>query len=415
MAKYERKSVRDGHTPLIVSVTKYIPYDGIPHAGGQYAKDHFDALSGIARLVAVAPSTTANRDAATRPGAPPEVVLIEGTGLLRAGRAKLLTDLASAWRGSDAQGFFRRATATPEWPWQLIADADVVEFQWSEMASLAPLIRARFPEKPLVIVAHDVITQRWNRAAGATKNPLARTAYSVAARRSATREHADFSAADRIVVFSEKDAALVRELAPAAHPVVVAPGFRLGSTPAEGSEEEPVVLFTGALGRPDNDRAVRWFLQKVWPRVIEQVGDARFVAAGSGPGRGLRRLVAKSHRAELTGFVPSLDPYYAAARVFVAPVLTGAGVKFKTVDALVRGLPIVATPVGAEGIEREDVFVGVTDDPVRFADLVVAALRGAHAERAAAGGQWAAEVYGMDAFGRRVRALYGQLMPDRLA
>ncbi|QBR88104.1 glycosyltransferase [Microbacterium wangchenii] len=363
----------------------------------------------------MAPSTTANRDAATRPGAPPEVVLIEGTGLLRAGRAKLLTDLASAWRGSDAQGFFRRATATPEWPWQLIADADVVEFQWSEMASLAPLIRARFPEKPLVIVAHDVITQRWNRAAGATKNPLARTAYSVAARRSATREHADFSAADRIVVFSEKDAALVRELAPAAHPVVVAPGFRLGSTPAEGSEEEPVVLFTGALGRPDNDRAVRWFLQKVWPRVIEQVGDARFVAAGSGPGRGLRRLVAKSHRAELTGFVPSLDPYYAAARVFVAPVLTGAGVKFKTVDALVRGLPIVATPVGAEGIEREDVFVGVTDDPVRFADLVVAALRGAHAERAAAGGQWAAEVYGMDAFGRRVRALYGQLMPDRLA
>ncbi|KAA9152265.1 glycosyltransferase family 4 protein [Microbacterium lushaniae] len=415
MAMNERKSVRDGHDPLIVSLTKYIPYDGIPHAGGQYAKDHFDALAGIARVVAVAPSTPANRAAVTRQGAPGEVILIEGTGPFRAGRAKLLTDLASAWRGSDAQGFFGRAVTTPEWPWDLLAEADVVEFQWSEMASLAPLVRSRLPEKPLVVVAHDVITQRWRRAAGASKNPVLRTAYSVAARRSAARERRDFAAADRVVVFSEKDAALVRDLAPAAQPVVVAPGFRLGSTSTAQQAEEPVVLFTGALGRPDNDRAVRWFLQNVWPRVTERVPDARFVAAGSGPRRGLRRLVARSRRAELTGFVPSLDPYYASARVFVAPVLTGAGVKFKTVDALVRGLPTVATPVGAEGIEREDVFAGVTDDPVRFADLVVAALRGAHAERAAAAGEWAAEVYGMDAFTRRVRALYGQLMPDPLA
>lgn len=403
-------------TPALLSVTKYIPFDGIAHAGGQYVLDHYRAVERFADLVVVAPSTPLNREAVNRPGAPRAVHLIEGRGVNRRGRAKLLSDLESVVRGCVAPRAFRGAVGGPEWPWELFDEADVVEFQWSEMASLIGPVRQRYPQKPLVVVAHDVITQRWMRSARKSRTPFGRFAFGAAAQRSRGRERRDFSMSDAVEVFSRKDADLVAELAPRAKPVVVAPGFGPSSiADVTVPFDSRTVLFTGALSRPDNERAVLWFLRHVWPRIIVRVPDAEFVVAGAGARRSLRSAVRDSPGASLTGYVPTLDPVYRAARVFVVPVLTGAGVKFKTIDALIRGIPTVSTSVGAEGIDNPLAFAGIADDPIEFASRVVEALSGDHDDRARDAQEWAFDTYGSEAYAGRLRAMFETVLHKRLA
>lgn len=399
--------------PGIASITKYIPHESIPHAGGQYLWRHCQALSAEYRLALIAPDTADNRAARERTRLDAEIDLVTGTGPFRGGALKPLADAESAWAGSATTRNVRSAFARGDAPWDALAQAAIVEFQWSEMMSLAPLVRRRLPGTPLVGVAHDVITQRWERQAEATRFPLS-TAYGVASRRSRPREAESFAHLDLLIAFSEKDAALARALAPATRVEVVHPGLgpEPGTLPPRTPDsDEPVVLFTGALDRGDNHTAVEWFLTKVWPSILAEVPAARFVAAGAKPRPELTRLVSRTPRTELTGFVESLEPWYARASVFVAPLSTGAGVKFKTIDAMLRGVPVVATPVGAEGIDASEHFAGIETEPAAFARAVVEALRDDRGvgERAA---RWADSVYGADAFRTRLRGLYAGLLED---
>lgn len=396
--------------PILASLTKYIPYAGIAHAGGRYVEAHYRALAPDWRIEATAPETRANAAAARRVDEVESVDLVRGRGLFAGGRLKLLADLEAGWAGSavtrNVRSEFARAGAPV---WGRLERAAVIEFQWSEMFALAEQVRPRLPRHFLVGVAHDVITQRWERAAEVARAPL-RQGLHLAAVRSRSREERSLRALDIAIVFSEKDAALVRDLSPTTAVEVVLPGLGPDGPPLERrrSAEEPVVLFTGALNRPDNHRGIEWFVDRVWPSVLVQVPTARLVIAGAHPRPALERTVARAQRVSLTGYVASLEPQYAAASAFVAPLFTGAGVKFKTIDAMLRGVPVVATPVGAEGIAGGDLLAGLTEDPVEFASAVVHALGPAGAERAARAEVWAEDQYGSAAFGRRLRALYAR-------
>jgi glycosyltransferase involved in cell wall biosynthesis len=146
--------------------------------------------------------------------------------------------------------------------------------------------------------------------------------------------------------------------------------------------------------------------------VLQQVPSARFVAAGANPPRKLLNAINHAPRAAATGFVESLEPWYSTATVCVVPLRRGAGVKFKTIDALLAGVPVVTTTVGAEGIDAENFFATKTDDPDVFANATVAALKHPHADQAVAAKQWAESIYGEEAFTKRISNVYGSLLND---
>jgi glycosyltransferase involved in cell wall biosynthesis len=95
---------------------------------------------------------------------------------------------------------------------------------------------------------------------------------------------------------------------------------------------------------------VDWLLDAVWPLVRRDLPTARLTIVG----RGEAPLVARWGAApgvRFTGWVESVEPWFAAARVMVAPLRSGSGMRVKILDALARGLPVVATSVGIEGIQ----------------------------------------------------------------
>jgi glycosyltransferase involved in cell wall biosynthesis len=72
------------------------------------------------------------------------------------------------------------------------------------------------------------------------------------------------------------------------------------------------------------------------------------------------------------GFVRDVSPYFRAARIFVAPIRYGAGVNGKIGQALTYRLPVVTTPVGAEGFGLTDGTNSlIAEDTEAFAAAIV--------------------------------------------
>jgi glycosyltransferase involved in cell wall biosynthesis len=166
------------------------------------------------------------------------------------------------------------------------------------------------------------------------------------------------------------------------------------------------VLFVGAMYRDANVDAVRWFHGEILPRVRVEIGEVRFTIAGAGPPAEIQRL-ATSPGVEVTGFVESLEPLYARATVFAAPLRIAGGIAGKTLDALAAGCPVVTTTIGNDGIgATPGQHLLIADSPADFAAAVTRLLRDP-AERDRLGEsarRFAAERYAPAVGGARARA-----------
>jgi glycosyltransferase involved in cell wall biosynthesis len=108
------------------------------------------------------------------------------------------------------------------------------------------------------------------------------------------------------------------------------------------------------------------------PRVWAQWPEARLSLVGSNPND--RVIALQSDRIEVTGFVSDseLQRRYRCARIAIVPLRFGAGVKAKVVEALQQGVPLVTTPVGAQGLTGIDDFCAVSADPDVLAAAIIA-------------------------------------------
>ncbi|HTU99459.1 MAG TPA: glycosyltransferase family 4 protein, partial [Luteitalea sp.] len=180
--------------------------------------------------------------------------------------------------------------------------------------------------------------------------------------------------ADAIVCVSDDEASFFRD-AGAVDIRVVTPWLRQASlTDGALDGRADIGLVAGWLagdGSPNAD-ALAWLMADVMPHILAAMPWARVRVTGHLPAS-LRRFEGPHLRHE--GFVADLAGFYRQIRVAVAPLRFGAGVKLKTLEAIQHGVPIVATPVGAEGLTSwaADV-VDVHAAPEAFAAAVVALL-----------------------------------------
>lgn len=145
-------------------------------------------------------------------------------------------------------------------------------------------------------------------------------------------------------------------------------------TPWEGIAARSGVLFVAGFAHRPNIDAARWLVQEVMPIVWGRVPDAKVSLVGSNPAPEV--LALDSSRVDVVGFVSDeeLARRYAAARVAVAPLRFGAGMKGKVVEAMRFGVPMVTTSVGMQGLDDAEPFMPFSDAPAAFADHVVRLL-----------------------------------------
>ncbi len=135
------------------------------------------------------------------------------------------------------------------------------------------------------------------------------------------------------------------------------------------------LVFVGGMRHAPNIDGIQWFLDKVWPMVLKKVPDAVINIIGSHSPDELIEL--NSDQIRIHGGVSEeklMDLYMNASGV-VIPLLFGAGVKGKTVEALKLGIPTISTGIGLEGIPAIKTVLKANDKEEAFAKEVIRVLK----------------------------------------
>ena len=162
-------------------------------------------------------------------------------------------------------------------------------------------------------------------------------------------------------------------------PPLVAPPAR----PEVGWSGRPDFCFVGMLSIAHNDDGLSWFLREGMPELLRRQPDAVLHVIGRGISPQVLEL-ARAHgdSVRLHGFVEDLDALVGSCCAMVNVLRFGSGVKIKVLDALARGLPVVTTEVGAEGIGESSPGLVITGSAVE-AGLELARLTDPQARAAA--------------------------------
>lgn len=118
-------------------------------------------------------------------------------------------------------------------------------------------------------------------------------------------------------------------------------------------ETEKTLLFLGTLSWEANVDGLLHFIQHCFQMLIEKEPDVKLIIVGKDADDRLKKVAQNHNNILMTGFVESVEPFYKKSRVFVLPLRFGSGMKVKFLNALYRGIPIVSSEIGAEGIAVE--------------------------------------------------------------
>lgn len=141
-------------------------------------------------------------------------------------------------------------------------------------------------------------------------------------------------------------------------------------------ENQPAIVFTGAMDYWANVDAVQWFAQQVFPLVKQRFPAVKFYIVGSKPAKVVQQLADVDTSVVVTGRVDDVRPYVAFADVVVAPLRIARGIQNKVLEAMAMARPIVASSAAMEGIAADSLMnVAIADEPQEYAAKVVEYLQ----------------------------------------
>ena len=226
---------------------------------------------------------------------------------------------------------------------------DVIVLEWTNIVLEIEKIKAIFPDAKYVASEHDVSFLGYKRkydAASDNDKISAKLAYE----NMKEREIEALKLCDIAMPQSYKDKKLLVDNGISEEKIHVLTPYYHDMRNIKREKINHDILFWGAMYRAENYDAAIWFIDNVMP-LLEDT-DIRFIVAGNRPPEILKSR--KNDRIIITGFVEDETPYFSNSLCFVSPLLTGAGIKVKIIEALSARIPVLTNSIGIEGIPAVD-------------------------------------------------------------
>jgi len=378
----------------IMVMTPYLPHEGVGHGGGTAVRDLVTWLAQCHEVMLAAlvrPGEEGYCDDVRRLGAKVEPLPFLDNGARGRQRLDLIGNRFLAWTRSLHSGYpwFVEKYWSPELSRRVISlaadfEPDAIQVEYLQLALLMRDLKTwrdtRAAGKPrLVLNTHELGSLPRERRAARAGNPLAA---GLARREAAAWRRLQVDAcdwADRVLCVTPEDHDRFRAMG-GRHLVTVPLGMDLDRItvdwdPGPGHR----FLFVGSFDHRPNRLAAGFLLDTVWPRVAAELPESRLVLAGRGSREFLEGNRDKANRntpgVTAAGFVDDLTPLFRESHLFLAPLPEGGGIKIKILEAMARGIPVVTSPVGAEGItSAQDDAVVIAPCDQGFALAVLAAV-----------------------------------------
>ena len=178
-------------------------------------------------------------------------------------------------------------------------------------------------------------------------------------------EHKATHAVDQLWVCSSKEARLMEGLYRPPAPIHVVPNgvdHSYYNEAGAGKHRQPrplavtgrTFVFPAMFAYQPNRVAAAFLIEEIFPRLANVFPDCRLVLAGSWPTAQMMDAAKREPRIVVTGSVPDIRPYLAAASAMVVPLFQGSGTRLKILEAWAARVPVVSTAKGAEGLDAEN-------------------------------------------------------------
>jgi glycosyltransferase involved in cell wall biosynthesis len=266
-------------------------------------------------------------------------------------RPRTPLNLLKSYLSSATLNVYRNASPsimekTKEWS----VDADIIFVDHYEMAQFVP----SSTNAKVVLHEHNAEYVMWERLGDIEKNPIKKWVLKIEAYRIKNAERLYANRANLIMAAPNDIDELVKigvKRSKCTTTFHLGEDFMLDWPNVPFDSTEKSLLFIGTLTWEANIDGLLWFLQAVWPKLKKLERNLTFYIVGKNPDRRLLEATVNMRDIVFTGFVEDLEPYHQKGRVFVIPLRFGSGIKVKLLNALYRGIPVVTTPIGTEGLE----------------------------------------------------------------
>ncbi|MBP9702362.1 glycosyltransferase [Candidatus Woesebacteria bacterium] len=242
-------------------------------------------------------------------------------------------------------------------------------------------------------------------------NPLLRPILAIDVAKIKYWERHYWKKADKLITMSEEDKQFIeKELGTTTNTSVVANGVDLAyfSALKKKLPKDPTVLFVGTFKWLPNKEAVEEIVTKIWPLIKAKLPTAKLKIVGFSPTPRIQSF-ASDPSIEVLGAIKDIRDAFATSHMLLAPIRSGKGTRYKVLEAMITGTPVVATSLAAEGIELTDgQNVLIADTVADLAESTVRLLKdnALQTKLGAAGQSVVKRSYSWDGIARQLDAVY---------
>lgn len=228
---------------------------------------------------------------------------------------------------------------------------DIVILQWTQIIVLAPQIKEMFPNAKIVSIEEDVTFLAAQRRQEFADSKIKKMYFSKEIASIKRLEKKCLEVSDLVVLNNQKDQKLLESQGIDANTWVWKPYFQNMVYISRQYYNCKDIIFYGAMNRPENWKSAIWFIENVFAKIKSK--GYRFIVVGNKPHEQLMKY-HNGNSIQIVGFVEDIKPYFENSMCLVAPLLLGAGVKIKILEAMSSGIPVLTNTIGIEGIFAEN-------------------------------------------------------------
>jgi glycosyltransferase involved in cell wall biosynthesis len=210
---------------------------------------------------------------------------------------------------------------------------------------------------PIVVSEHNIEHEVYREYARKFRIPFLRPFLLFDVKKLHAWEEKIWKAADRITAVSQEDQTFIASIVDAKKVSVVENGVDLSSfpfVPKQGTMSEAITfLYVGNFAWIQNQDAVEYLLKELWPAIIKKYPRAQLRIVGKNLSDSLRQL-GNISGVYFLEHVDVIQKELQRADIMLAPIRVGGGTKYKLLEAMASGLPIITTSHGAEGLLQKD-------------------------------------------------------------
>ena len=229
---------------------------------------------------------------------------------------------------------------------------DVIQLEGLYVCPYIPVIRKK--TKALVVYrAHNVEFEIWERTASFSKG-FTKFYLKNLSKRIKRFETGFLNQYDVLVPITARDAGILNKLGNVRPAYVSQTGIDSSLLiPNAKKLEYPSLFHIGSMEWAPNQEALIWFVENCWPAIHKKYPQLKFFVAGRNAPEWLRQKLSLENIV-FKGEVEDAYDFMNSKAIMVVPLFSGSGMRVKIIEGMALGKSIVATPIGAEGIDVEN-------------------------------------------------------------